>query len=127
MSSYFPHVSPSRSPTPTSPQVPVVTVRGSRSPTESQRVQPDVQVSPSAYSLIAQLGNGFHPECITISAKKGNALVIVADQWDAEQDCRHEWVWQFDRDADMSSVHANFSSGVLRVTVKRIPGYRLGN
>lgn len=127
MSSYFPHLANSRSPSPSSPQIPIVTIRGSRSPTEDQRVQPEVQVSPTTYSLVAHLGCGFHPECITISAKKGNALVIVADRWDMEKDCRYEWLWQFDRDADMSSVHAGFESGVLRVTVKRIPGYRLGN
>jgi HSP20 family molecular chaperone IbpA len=39
---------------------------------------------------------------------------------------RYEWLWRFDRDADMSSVHANYEDGVLRVTVRRIPGYRLG-
>ncbi|KAG8751706.1 hypothetical protein FRC11_009103 [Ceratobasidium sp. 423] len=124
--SYFPHMA-SRSSTPSNPDVPIVSIRGSRSPTEDQRAQPDIQVSPSAYSLVAHIGRGFHPECITISAKKGNALVIVADRWDMEKDCRYEWVWRFDRDADMSSVHANYDSGVLRVTVKRIPGYRLGN
>ncbi|KAF8754348.1 hypothetical protein RHS01_06434 [Rhizoctonia solani] len=124
--SYFPHMV-SRSSNPSNPDGPIVSIRGSRSPTEDQRAQPDIQVSPSAYSLVAHIGRGFHPECITISAKKGNALVIVADRWDMEKDCRYEWVWRFDRDADMSSVHANYDSGVLRVTVKRIPGYRLGN
>ncbi|CAE6485014.1 unnamed protein product [Rhizoctonia solani] len=123
--SYFPHMA-SRSSTPSNPDA-IVAIRGSRSPTEDQRAHPDIQVSPSAYSMVAHIGRGFHPECITISAKKGNALVIVADRWDMEKDCRYEWVWRFDRDADMSSVHANYDSGVLRVTVRRIPGYRLGN
>ncbi|KAJ1307229.1 hypothetical protein OPQ81_001343 [Rhizoctonia solani] len=124
--SYFPHMA-TRSPPPSNPDGPIVSIRGSRSPTEDQRAQPDIQVSSSAYSMVAHIGKGFHPECITISAKKGNALVIVADRWDMEKDCRYEWVWRFDRDADMSSVHANYDSGVLRVTVKRIPGYRIGN
>ncbi|KAH7342069.1 hypothetical protein B0J17DRAFT_286903 [Rhizoctonia solani] len=127
MNSYFPpHMVPRSSP-PSNPGLPIVSIRGSRSPTEDQRAQPDIQVSQSAYSLVADIGRGFSPECITISAKKGNALVIVADRWDMEKDCRYEWVWRFDRDADMSSVHANYDSGVLRVTVRRIPGYRLGN
>ncbi|CAE6459688.1 unnamed protein product [Rhizoctonia solani] len=126
MNSYFPHMVPRSSP-PSNPALPIVSIRGSRSPTEDQRAQPDIQVSQSAYSLVADIGRGFSPECITISAKKGNALVIVADRWDMEKDCRYEWVWRFDRDADMSSVHANYDSGVLRVTVRRIPGYRLGN
>ncbi|KDN35756.1 hypothetical protein RSAG8_11318, partial [Rhizoctonia solani AG-8 WAC10335] len=116
MNSYFPQMTP-RSPPAYNPNVPIVSIRGSRSPTEDQRTQPDIQVSSSAYSM-----------------KGGNALVIVADRWDMEKDCeywavverRYEWVWRFNRDADMSSVHANYDSGVLRVTVRRIPGYRLG-
>ncbi|CAE7052259.1 unnamed protein product [Rhizoctonia solani] len=115
---YFPHI--------THPDGPIVSIRGSRSPTEDQRAQPDIQVSSSAYSMVAHIGRGFHPECITISAKRGNALVIVADRWDMEKDCRYEWLWRFDRDADMSSVHANYDAGVLRVTVRRIPSYRFG-
>jgi len=127
MNSYFPQMSTPRSPPSSMPQVPLVTIRGSRSPTEDQRAQPDIQVSPTAYSMVAHIGSGFHPECITISAMKGNVLVIVADRWDMEKDCRYEWLWRFDRDADMSSVHANYDAGVLRVTVRRIPGYRLGD
>ena len=116
-----------RSPVSSMSHVPIVAIRGSRSPTEDQRTQPDIHVSPTAYSMVAHIGSGFHPECITISAMKGNSLVIVADRWDMEKDCRYEWLWRFDRDADMSSVHANYDAGVLRVTVSRIPGYRLGD
>lgn len=125
MNSYFPQMSTPRMPPSSTPQVPLVAIRGSRSPTEDQRTQPDIQVSPTAYSMVAHIGGGFHPECITISAMKGNSLVIVADRWDMEKDCRYEWLWRFDRDADMSSVHANYDAGVLKVTVRRIPGYRL--
>ena len=32
----------------------------------------------------------------------------------------HEWQVQFDRDADMSGVHASYANGVLTVTVKRL-------
>lgn len=127
MNSYFPQMSTPRSPISSTPQVPLVAIRGSRSPTEDQRTHPDIQVSPTAYSMVAHIGGGFHPECITISAMKGNALVIVADRWDMEKDCRYEWLWRFDRDADMSSVHANYEAGVLKVTVRRIPGFRLGD
>ncbi|KAG8703567.1 hypothetical protein FRC08_002760 [Ceratobasidium sp. 394] len=124
--SYFPHMSTPRSPVTSTPQVPIVAIRGSRSPTEDQRAQPDIHVSPDAYSMVAHIGTGFDPECITISAMKGNTLVIVADRWDMEKDCRYEWLWRFDRDANMSSVHAHYEGGVLRVTVGRI-GYRLGD
>ncbi|KAB5594848.1 hypothetical protein CTheo_1663 [Ceratobasidium theobromae] len=78
--SYFPRPSPA-------PDVPIVSIRGSRSPTEDDRAQPAIHVSSAAYSMVAHIGRGFHPECITISAKRGNALVIVADRWDMEKDC----------------------------------------
>jgi hypothetical protein len=87
MNSYFPQMSTPRCTVPTTPKVPIVAIRGSRSPTEDQRTQPDIQVSPTAYSMVAHIGNGFHPECITISAMRGNSLVIVADRWDMEKDC----------------------------------------
>ncbi|KAG8748167.1 hypothetical protein FRC10_008900 [Ceratobasidium sp. 414] len=88
-SSYFSQISAPLSPVSSTPHVPIVAIRGSRSPTEDQRTQPDIHVSPTAYSMVAHIGGGFHPECITISAMKGNSLVIVADRWDMEKDC--EW------------------------------------
>lgn len=93
MNSYFPQMSTPRTPASSTPQVPLVAIRGSRSPTEDQRTQPDIQVSPTAYSMVAHIGGGFHPECITISAMKGNSLVIVADRWDMEKDCKYPKGW----------------------------------
>ncbi|EJD05724.1 uncharacterized protein FOMMEDRAFT_139085 [Fomitiporia mediterranea MF3/22] len=74
----------------------------------------------SAYILSATIGPGFDSSCITISMRKNNILNIVADRWDLEKGCHHEWQVQFDRHADMSGVHANYTNGVLTVTVKRL-------
>ena len=35
----------------------------------------------------------------------------------------HEWQVQFGRDGDMSSVHASFDNGLLKITVKRYHAY----
>jgi len=69
---------------------------------------------------MAPLGHGFSADSITIAARKENVIVIVADRWDQEQDCHHEWQVQFGRDGDMSSIHANFDNGLLKITVKRL-------
>jgi len=75
--------------------------------------------SGSSHILLARLGRGFSNECLTVAARKGNILWIVADRWDREVDSKYEWQIQFDRDADMTRVHANFDNGLLRITVKR--------
>ncbi|KIJ37718.1 hypothetical protein M422DRAFT_177679 [Sphaerobolus stellatus SS14] len=77
-----------------------------------------IESTSSQYVLSAPLGPGFSADSITIAARKENVLVIIADRWDQE-DGHHEWQVQFGRDGDMSSIHANFENGVLRITVRR--------
>ncbi|THH10270.1 hypothetical protein EW145_g1431 [Phellinidium pouzarii] len=118
-------------PSPSSPTVATPTVttspasfqllRSTRAPTpQSSSAQMRIDNTAAEYTLAAAIGPGFDSNCITIAARKGNILDIVADRWDLEKDCHHEWQVQFDRDADMSSVHAGYSNGVLTVTVKRL-------
>lgn len=33
------------------------------------------------------------PEMVTVSAKKGNKLDVVADIWHREKDCKSAFVW----------------------------------
>jgi hypothetical protein len=40
------------------------------------------------YVLMAPLGPGFSADSITIAARKENIIVIIADRWDQEQDCK---------------------------------------
>jgi len=60
---------------------------------------------------------------VTISAKRGDKLEIVADAWHMEADCHYEWQISFaPHDIDMSSVHAKFGAdGHLTIDVQRRP------
>ncbi|TDL27252.1 hypothetical protein BD410DRAFT_824995 [Rickenella mellea] len=95
-------------------------LRSSRAPPPQQHVKMRIESTPTDHILSAPLGPGFNSDHITIACRKGNVLDIVADRWDQEKDCHYEWQVQFDRDADMSSVRASYTAGVLQVTVKRI-------
>ncbi|KAG8824532.1 hypothetical protein FRC19_001600 [Serendipita sp. 401] len=83
----------------------------------------DSTSQPGCYILSTALGPGFSSECITIAAKRGSVLVIVADRWDSETDSHFEWKIHFDRDADMNRIQANFNQGLLKVTVPRFRQY----
>ncbi|KDQ52683.1 hypothetical protein JAAARDRAFT_138259 [Jaapia argillacea MUCL 33604] len=80
-----------------------------------------VSSSPSTHKLSVTLGKEFHPEMVTISAKEGNRLDVVADLWDREEDCRHEWHVRFPKnDVDMGSIRAVIEEkGELVIDVKR--------
>jgi len=82
-------------------------------------IKMEIETSRTSHTLLAPLGDKFSSDCITIAAKKHNVLQIMADRWDQEKDCHFEWLITLDRDADMSSVTANFTEGLLKVTVRR--------
>lgn len=46
-----------------------------------------VETTATEHILSAKIGPGFNSNCITIAARKGNNLDIVADRWDLE-DCK---------------------------------------
>ncbi|EIM87913.1 uncharacterized protein STEHIDRAFT_27281, partial [Stereum hirsutum FP-91666 SS1] len=48
-----------------------------------------------------------HPENVTISAKKGDRIDVVADAWGMEEACHFEWRVSFQpRTVDMGSLRA---------------------
>ncbi|KZS99172.1 hypothetical protein SISNIDRAFT_545982 [Sistotremastrum niveocremeum HHB9708] len=96
-------------------------IRSTRQPSHMNRIDLSVNATPTQHVLLAPLGPGFTIESITISAKRGNILAIVAERFDMEADCHYEWQVQFDRDADMGQIHANLDRGMLTVSVRRIP------
>ncbi|KAI5124322.1 hypothetical protein M0805_008929 [Coniferiporia weirii] len=109
------------SPTVTTSPASFQLLRSTRAPTpQGSSAQMRIDNTPTEYILAAAIGPGFDSNCITIAARKGNILDIVADRWDLEKDCHHEWQVQFDRDADMGGIHASYTNGVLTVTVKRL-------
>ncbi|KAG9077635.1 hypothetical protein FS749_010456 [Ceratobasidium sp. UAMH 11750] len=96
-----------------------------RSPRDAPQTHSEsIQVSSKHYTIKARIGGGFDPDCITISAKKDNTLAVVADRWELESNCRHEWLWNFGKDADMRNVKAHYHAGILRVNIRRIPGLK---
>ncbi|KAK0446136.1 hypothetical protein EV421DRAFT_1792650 [Armillaria borealis] len=65
------------------------------------------------------------PEMVTISAKKGDKLKVVADAWHMENNCHCEWLITFPPlDVDMSKVYAKFGGdGLLTIDVCRLRRY----
>ncbi|KAH9970553.1 hypothetical protein BGW80DRAFT_1175997, partial [Lactifluus volemus] len=47
------------------------------------------------------------PEMITVSARRGARLAVVADAWHLEQDCHYEWHIGFPQpDVNLGAVRA---------------------
>ncbi|KZP17718.1 hypothetical protein FIBSPDRAFT_830296 [Athelia psychrophila] len=65
----------------------------------------------SGYTLNAQLPIDIQPEMITVSAKKGDRIAVVADVWHMETDCHYEWQIQFPHDINMNSVRVIVGKG----------------
>lgn len=62
----------------------------------------------------------FHPDGITIGTRRGRVLVIVADNYNDNDDGGHfERRISFGYDADMAAIRAEFNGDMLRVTVPR--------
>ncbi|KAI5828142.1 hypothetical protein K523DRAFT_245227 [Schizophyllum commune Tattone D] len=77
--------------------------------------------APNAYAFDVALPSTILPEMVTISAKKGNKLRVIADAWHLEDNCHYEWEIAFaPYDVDMASVKAKFEpGGRLLITVAR--------
>ncbi|KAF9232958.1 hypothetical protein BU15DRAFT_54497 [Melanogaster broomeanus] len=84
-----------------------------------------VQSTTAKHSLSVTLPRVIQPDMVTVSAKKGDRLNVVADAWHMEHDCHYEWQIRFALgDVDMSTVRALFGQdGKLTLEVqRRIPG-----
>lgn len=66
-------------------QSPIARARRAASP--SRIPQMDLVSSSSRHTLTVQLPTEIKPEMVTISAKKGDRLAVVADAWHMEVDC----------------------------------------
>ncbi|KAH7913791.1 hypothetical protein BJ138DRAFT_1001545 [Hygrophoropsis aurantiaca] len=80
-----------------------------------------VNSTSSTYTLAVLLPRAIQPEMVTVSAKKGDRLDIVADAWHMESNSHYEWQVRFSPgDVDMSTVRARFGSdGQLSIDVQR--------
>jgi len=97
--------------------------RGSYSSVPQQHITMSTQSTSTEHILSARIGPGFDSSNITISARRGNVLDIIAGRWDVVADYHFEWQVHFDKDADMSSIRANYTSEILTVTVGRLRAY----
>ncbi|KAI0366164.1 hypothetical protein BV20DRAFT_952938 [Pilatotrama ljubarskyi] len=77
--------------------------------------------TPAEHTLSVRLPQGLAPEMVTVCAKKGARLSVVADLWHRESDCHYEWEVAFSpADVDMMSVRAVFDpDGLLVIHVRR--------
>ncbi|KAI1797057.1 hypothetical protein LXA43DRAFT_878856 [Ganoderma leucocontextum] len=82
-----------------------------------------VRSTVAQHTLAVRLPEGLAPEMVTISAKKGARLAVVADLWHREDDSHYEWEVVFSpADVDMMSVRAVFEAdGQLVIHVRRRP------
>ncbi|KAI9061178.1 hypothetical protein FKP32DRAFT_1576615 [Trametes sanguinea] len=73
------------------------------------------------HTLTVHLPEGLAPEMVTVCAKKGARLSVVADLWHREHDSHYEWEVSFSpADVDMLSVRAVFEAdGQLTIHVRR--------
>ncbi|KAH9030547.1 hypothetical protein EDB84DRAFT_1494011 [Lactarius hengduanensis] len=63
------------------------------------------------------------PEMVTISARRGGRVAVVADAWHLEHDCHYEWrVALPPKEVDLGAVRARFGDdGTLVIDVPRRP------
>ncbi|KAG6330975.1 hypothetical protein ID866_8115 [Astraeus odoratus] len=79
------------------------------------------QSSSGTHTFSVTLPCTILPEMITVSAKKGDRLDVVADAWHMESDCHYEWQIRFaPGDVDMATVRARHTQdGQLTIEVQR--------
>lgn len=99
--------------------------RSRRSPSPGSCPEMTTQSSCAMHTFSVTLQRSILPEMITVSAKKGDRLDVVADAWHMERDCHYEWQIRFaPGDVDMATVRAQLGSdGKLSIEVQRcLPG-----
>ncbi|KAN0092925.1 hypothetical protein V8E55_003709 [Tylopilus felleus] len=110
---------------------PSPTDRSRRSPPPDSCPPVVVQSTTTSHILSVNLPRVIQPEMVTVAAKKGDRLDVVADAWHMEHDSttplpgHYEWQIRFAAgDVDMSTVRARFGQdGKLTIEVqRRVPG-----
>lgn len=105
------------------PAVSPPTNHSRRSPPPGSCPEMATQSSSTLHTFSVMLPRTILPEMITVSAKKGDRLDVVADAWHMEHDCHYGWEIGFaPGDADMSTVRAKLNpDGELTIEVRRRP------
>ncbi|KAL4262776.1 SHSP domain-containing protein [Pleurotus pulmonarius] len=116
---------PLHGPSPASRALASPLARAHRAPPPADAPPLQIHSTPSKHTLCVQfpqrMGAEMRPEMVTVCAKRGDRLGIVADAWHLERNCHYEWEVAFPpHDADMAHVHAKFlPGGCLTIDVWR--------
>ncbi|KAL0953115.1 hypothetical protein HGRIS_004384 [Hohenbuehelia grisea] len=99
--------------------------RSRRAPPPADTPPMAITSTPYRHTLDVCLPRAIQPEMVTVSARKGDKLSVIADAWHMERNCHYEWEIAFPpRDVDMGSVHAKFESdGRLVINIRRRQGF----
>ncbi|KDQ21615.1 hypothetical protein BOTBODRAFT_82815, partial [Botryobasidium botryosum FD-172 SS1] len=62
---------------------------------------------------------GFANHCISLAARRGSVLHVLADKWDGTNGGHFERLISFDHDADLDRVRAKFDGDTLVIIVAR--------
>jgi len=100
---------------------PSPTDRSRRSPPSDSCPPMVLQSTTTSHILSVTLPRVIQPEMVTVVAKKGDRLNVVADAWHMERDYHYEWHISFAAgDVDMSTARARFGQdGNLTIEVQR--------
>ncbi|THH31489.1 hypothetical protein EUX98_g2697 [Antrodiella citrinella] len=80
-----------------------------------------VHSTSAEHTLDVHLPKELSPEMVTVSAKKGNRLSIVADVWYRENNSHYEWDIVFPpRDVDMNSIRVILAEGHVTIRARRM-------
>lgn len=78
------------------------------------------QSTNAEHTLDVWLPKEIRSEMVTVSAKKGNRVGVIADVCHKELDSHYEWDISLPRDVDMSSIRANLADGHLTIRARKI-------
>ncbi|KAI0080928.1 hypothetical protein K474DRAFT_1556341, partial [Panus rudis PR-1116 ss-1] len=80
----------------------------------------NIQTTVDEHVLDVVLPQEIRSDMITVSAKKGDRLDIVADLWHREENSHYEWEIDFPpRDVDMNSIRIFLTGGHLTIHARR--------
>ncbi|TCD61055.1 hypothetical protein EIP91_009112 [Steccherinum ochraceum] len=96
--------------------------RNRRAPPECDTPPMHVHSTNAEHTLDVWLPKELSSEMVTVSAKKGNRLSIVADVWYRETNSHYEWDIVFPpRDVDMNQIRVSLAQGhvIIRACRRR--------
>ncbi|KAJ3483308.1 hypothetical protein NLI96_g6406 [Meripilus lineatus] len=111
----------SRAPSPYPPVPESPTARSRRAPLPSRTPTMKLTSTMVEHTFDVWLPKELLSEMVTVSAKRGNRVDVVADIWHQEKDSHYEWEIAFPpHDVDMSSIRVDLAHGHLTIRARRL-------